>query len=165
MRGQSQSKKAAPEPIGKRVARLRAERGWTQQSLAARLAISRVAISHIEMGLSTPDERTITLMAGAFKLPPHELVGDTTYPRAKADKLPQIVSFYTPLEMELALFENDLAWLERLAHAPEGKRLAEEVLRDWVSRLERLARGCFDSRERERITSAQVKLKGLPGFK
>ena len=40
------------EPIGKRIARLRTARGWTQQYLAERLAMSRVAISHIELALS-----------------------------------------------------------------------------------------------------------------
>jgi len=78
MRDEIQLRKAAPEPIGKRIARLRAGRGWTQQSLAARLAISRVAVSHIEMELSYPSERTITLLAGWLKLPPHELVATRT---------------------------------------------------------------------------------------
>jgi transcriptional regulator with XRE-family HTH domain len=39
------------ETIGRRLARLRQEQGWTQQTLAARLAISRVAVSHYEMKL------------------------------------------------------------------------------------------------------------------
>jgi transcriptional regulator with XRE-family HTH domain len=56
------------ESIGKRIARLRQERGWTQQDLATRLASSRVAVSHIEMDLIIPSERTVTLLAGLFKL-------------------------------------------------------------------------------------------------
>src|SRR3954447_18468783 len=42
------SRQLVPELLGKRVAALRAGLGWTQQDLADRLAISRVAVSHIE---------------------------------------------------------------------------------------------------------------------
>lgn len=83
------------ESIGKRIAYLRQENGWTQQSLGDRLAMSRVAISHIEMDLSIPSERTITLMAGVFKLSPTDLVEGTTYPRAKAERLPELTTIYT----------------------------------------------------------------------
>ncbi|MCU0492932.1 MAG: helix-turn-helix domain-containing protein, partial [Chloroflexaceae bacterium] len=49
------------ETFGARIARLRNARGWTQQELADHLAISRVAVSHIEAELSVPGERTVTL--------------------------------------------------------------------------------------------------------
>ena len=55
------------ETIGKRIAYLRQKNNWTQQSLANRLAMSRVAISHIEMDLTIPSERSITLMAGIIQ--------------------------------------------------------------------------------------------------
>ena len=48
-----------PEKLGRRVAALRADRGWTQQQLADRLAVSRVAVSHLESGLTDPGERTL----------------------------------------------------------------------------------------------------------
>src|SRR5690606_3998637 len=50
---------SSPEVLGQRIARLRAQRGWTQQELAERLAASRVAVSHFEMGLAMPSERTV----------------------------------------------------------------------------------------------------------
>ncbi len=58
------------ESFGKRIARLRQQRGWTQERLAERLAVSRVAVSHIEMGLSIPSERTVVLLAGLFDTEP-----------------------------------------------------------------------------------------------
>ena len=70
-------KEVTPETIGQRIAQLRQANGWTQQALAERIAISRVAISHIEMDLTTPGERTIALLAGVFKLSPQALVADT----------------------------------------------------------------------------------------
>src|SRR4051812_44710794 len=75
-----------PEPLSQRIARLRARRGWTQQELAERLAASRVAVSHFELGLALPSERTVVLLAGLFGLEPHELVAGTSYPAAKAER-------------------------------------------------------------------------------
>jgi len=102
------------ESIGKRIAYLRQKNGFTQQSLAYRLAISRVAISHIEMDLTIPSERSITLMAGIFKLSPMELVQETSYPKAKAERLPKGTTIYTQLELELALLKNDCLWFDQL---------------------------------------------------
>ena len=96
------------DSIGKRIAFLRQKNGWTQQSLADRLAMSRVAISHIEMDLTIPSERSITLMAGVFKLSPIELADGTTYPVAKMERLPEVTTTYTELEMNYTLLKNDI---------------------------------------------------------
>jgi transcriptional regulator with XRE-family HTH domain len=119
------------ESIGKRIARLRQQHGWTQQTLSERLAISRVAVSHIEMDLSTPSERTITLLAGLFKTSPFALVEDTTYPQAKAERLPYTACCYTKLEMELALLEKDLAWIRRLEGTPLWEQFSREIWEIW----------------------------------
>ena len=74
------------ESFGKRIARLRQQRGWTQERLAERLAVSRVAVSHIEMGLSIPSERTVVLLAGLFDTEPHLLVAGSNYPDAKRER-------------------------------------------------------------------------------
>ena len=103
--------------LGRRIARLRRELGWTQQELAERLAISRVAVSHLESGVSVPSERTITLLAGVFKLEPVDLVADTDYPIAKAERLPVTAARYTEVELQLRLYAatpDDPAWPQRL---------------------------------------------------
>ena len=74
--------------LGRRIAMLRAGVGWTQQELADRLAVSRVAVSHIEAGLRDPGERTVALLAGLFKMEPWQLVEGTSYPAAKSERLP-----------------------------------------------------------------------------
>jgi transcriptional regulator with XRE-family HTH domain len=99
--------------LGRRIAALRASIGMTQQEVADRLGVSRVAVSHIEAGMSVPSERTVVLLAGLFKLEPHDLVDGTTYPMAKAERLPPIAARHTDVELQLALCENDLAWAER----------------------------------------------------
>jgi transcriptional regulator with XRE-family HTH domain len=158
MSAQGWPRQAALEPIGERIARLRCEGGWTQQALAARLAISRVAVSHIEMDLTFPSERTITLLAGVYKLSPHALVEGSTYPLAKAERLPAIACCYTQLELDLALLENDLAWLERQGDSAVRRRLAHELLETWRARLSDWSRETFDEREREMLAAAQERL-------
>lgn len=119
------------ESLGQRIARLRAQRNWTQERLAARLAASRVAVSHFEAGLALPSERTIVLLAGLFKQEPHELVNGTSYPAAKAERLPCVACRYTEAEMQLALLQRDLEWLDRL----EDEQVRARVIADWRARL------------------------------
>jgi len=155
-----QSKEERIETIGKRIARLRCEHGWTQEALAARIAVSRVAISHIEMDLSIPGERTITLLAGIYKLSPLELVEGTTYPAAKSDRLPDIACCYSPLELDIALLDNDLMWLTRLKSGENLQQLREENTLKWELLLNRWQIDCISERELEKIKNAKEKLAG-----
>ena len=138
-----------------RIARLRAERGWTQQTLAERLAASRVAVSHFEMGMAMPSERTVVLLAGLFSQEPHELVDGTNYPAAKAERLPLIACRYTELELQLALFERDLLWIERLGSSD----LARATLAEWRARLAELERTSYEVYERAQIEAARARLQ------
>ena len=148
------SRQKTPESVGKRIARLRTEHGWTQQALSQRLAVSRVAISHIEMDLIIPSERTVTLLAGIFKITPHELVDGTTYPLAKAEKLPLTTCSYTAFELELALLENDLSWLESLEKTTDWGEHANRVRDRWQERLARWSSRDLDPAERELLQKA-----------
>lgn len=135
-----------PENLGRRIARLRTDAGWTQADLAARLAISRVAVSHLEAGLSVPGERTVTLLAGLFKLEPHELVAGTSYPPGKTERLPVVACRYTEVELQLRLLDADM---ERL-----GPSFAPVVAAEWHTRLSKLRRVTHDRREREALDEA-----------
>src|SRR5688572_17997103 len=133
------------EHLGRRIARLRNDLGWTQQDLADRLGISRVAVSHLEAGMSVPGERTVTLLAGVFKLEPHELVADTAYPTAKAERLPVVACRYTEVELQLRLFERDLA-------------TGTVDLDDWAHRLTALLALAHDRGEQEALRAALSRL-------
>ena len=100
------------ETLGRQIAKHRTELGWTQAELAERVGISRVALSHIEAGISNPGERTVTLLAGVFKIEPHELVAGTDYPAAKAERLPVVAARYTEVEHRLALLDAELTGAE-----------------------------------------------------
>ena len=136
-----------PEPLGRRIADLRSKLGWTQQELADRVSISRVALSHVEAGMSDPGERTVALLAGVFKVEPHDLVAGTSYPQAKADRLPLVVPRHTEVELQVELLANDLVWLERT-----GRNAA--LLDAWQARLLALLDTAYDPREREAIRDA-----------
>ncbi len=138
----------APENLGARIAQLRGALGWTQQELADRLGISRVAVSHLEAGMSTPGERTIALLAGLCKLEPHDLVSGTNYPMAKAERLPVVVCRYTEVELQLRLLELD------------EERGMDAVRRStWVERLRVLGKETHDRREGELLAAARSRLR------
>jgi transcriptional regulator with XRE-family HTH domain len=140
------------ENLGRRIAELRTKLGWTQQDLADRLAISRVAVSHLEAGMSDPGERTVALLAGVFKVEPHELVAGTRYPQAKAERLPVVVARHTEVELQLELLDSDLRWFDRTGGAHR------EVLEQWVPKLAALEDDAWDLREREAIAEARRRL-------
>jgi transcriptional regulator with XRE-family HTH domain len=143
--------------LGQRIAALRVERGWTQQQLADRLGISRVAVSHLETDLNTPGERTVALLAGLFRMEPHDLVEGTSYPAAKADRLPLVVSRWTEVEHQLALLARDLWWLDGADGAvPAASRsVVDRVLGAWDSTLSKLADGLHDPGEAARVAAAR----------
>lgn len=153
------------ETIGQRVARLRYDHDLTQEELAQRIAISRVAVSHIEMDLTVPSERTITLLAGVFKQRPSDIVAGTTYPLAKAEKLPSIACCYTELELTLALLDRDLLWLDRLTgdsqdDADRTFHWKEIIKEDWLPLLSKLLRSDFyPDPDKSAVRDAQVSLE------
>jgi transcriptional regulator with XRE-family HTH domain len=148
--------RAPLESLGRRIAEHRAKLGWTQQELAERLAVSRVAVSHLESSLSTPGERTVALLAGVFGLEPHELVAGTSYPVAKADRLPLVVARHTELELQLALLDQDLGWVE---HTERDHAVA--VLEGWSARLRSLRDTLHDHRQRAAADEALARLRAL----
>ncbi len=149
------------ESIGKRLAYLRQKHGWTQQSLAYRLALSRVAISHMEMDLTIPSERTITLMAGVFKMSPVELVEGTSYPKAKAERLPVSTMTYSELELNYALLLNDTRWIDRLEDPKIKRTSAREVVNKWLSLLEQWGNISTDEQDTKILLKMRIVLKEL----
>ncbi len=139
------------ESLGRRIAKLRAELGWTQQELADRVAVSRVALSHLESGLSTPGERTVALLAGVFGIEAHDLVAGTSYPAAKADRLPLVVTRHTEVELQVRLLDRDLEVALRHGHV--------ELLDEWPTRLRALRAVTHDARQLELLDQAATRLR------
>jgi transcriptional regulator with XRE-family HTH domain len=146
------------ETLGQRISHLRCRLGWTQQELADRLAISRVAVSHLEMGISVPSERTIVLLAGVFHLEPLELVDGTAYPEAKSERLPLVAARYTEVELQMALLQSDLAWLDRIGREGLADSLVEQVRTEWRRRIADLMTRGLDAGERRLLSEARAML-------
>lgn len=124
--------------LGRRIAELRGVSGMTQQDVADRLGLSRVAMSQFEAGITVPSERTVILLAGLFKVEPRELVDGTSYPMAKAERLPPVVARHTEVELQLARCELDLEWIDRVDD--ETGRVARGVREEWRDALVVLAK-------------------------
>ena len=95
----------------------------------------------------------MTLLAGLFKLEPHELVAGTAYPTAKADRLPVVANRYTEAEQQVALCETDLAWISRGPSLYGDQRLAQ-----WDVALRRLAQDC-DRHDRDLVEGCHGKVR------
>ncbi len=134
---------------------------WTQADLAARLGASRVAVSHFEMGLAQPSERTVVLLAGLFKIEPHDLVAGTNYPQAKQERLPATACRYTELELDLALLKRDLSWLKRLRAEPTSGVGLVEMLDIWNIRLREWRATSLDKNERVLLDEASTLVRGF----
>jgi transcriptional regulator with XRE-family HTH domain len=144
---------AVPESLGRRIAGLRNEWGLTQTELAERVAISRVALSNLESNRSVPGERTIVLLSGVFHIDPHVLVAGTDYPLGKAERLPAVSARYTEVDLQIALLDRDLRWLEG---APRG--VAARVRGEWSNRLAHLAGVTTDPGESAKLAEARSRL-------
>ncbi len=123
--------------------------------------MSRVAVSHLELGISVPSERTVTLLAGVFKQEPPELVAGTTYPPAKAERLPLVAARHTEIELQLQLLRRDLDWLRGLRDAPAYSDLLARTQADWLARLAALDERSLDRRERALLRAARDLLASL----
>ena len=147
------SERVPVERLGQRIAEVRRKHGMTQQQLADRLAISRVAVSHVESSLSVPSERTVTLIAGLFKVEPWELVRDTDYPLARAERLPAVVARHTQAELITAVVD---ALIESLIDC--SRRTALVVLDSWRARIASELDSCVDERERALLSDARRRI-------
>lgn len=143
--------------LGDRIATLRVERGWTQQELADRLAMSRTALSHLEAGMRVASERTVVILSGVFGIDPLMLVTGTSYPLAKAERLPVIVALYTEVDLALALCAAET---EIAARSGNGGLLAERSAA-WKVRLQSLAQRWPDRRDRIRLVDEVERLARL----
>ena len=104
--------------------------------------------------MTVPGERTVVLLAGVFKVEPRELVAGTSYPLAKAERLPSVTARYTEIELLLVLLDNDLAWLERTNGTDERR-----VLDEWEARLRAIDDHGLDLRERELLREARAAVR------
>lgn len=54
--------------VGKRIRKLRQERGWTQTYLSVHTGLGRAFISNVETGKKEPCLRSLETLAGGFQI-------------------------------------------------------------------------------------------------
>lgn len=118
--------------IGSRIAKLRDQRGWTQEQTASSLGISRAALSHYEKNRREPDTETLAKFADLFKVSIDYLVGRTNAPHAALD--PEVREFADSLEL------SDEELLARFALTVDGRKLSPDEARRFIAfvRAERM---------------------------
>jgi transcriptional regulator with XRE-family HTH domain len=121
--------------IGSRIAKLREERGWTQEQTAAAIGISRAALSHYEKNRREPDTETLTKFADLFNISIDYLVGRTNVPNPPLS--PDVREFVDSLEL------SDEQIMERFSLSIDGRKLTPEETRRFIAfvRAERSMRG------------------------
>jgi transcriptional regulator with XRE-family HTH domain len=146
------------ELLGKRLAAHRARLGWTQAEVAARVGISRVALSHLESSLSVAGERTVAMLAGLFGCEPYELVVGTDYPPAKVERLPLVAARYTEVAFQVGCMDAQLAVMATLDGASKA-RIAPAVEQRWFEVLVALRSSALDTRESDVLSVALERLR------
>ena len=121
--------------IGSRIAKLREQRGWTQEQTSSALGISRAALSHYEKNRREPDTDTLTKFADLFHVSIDYLVGRTDHPHMTLD--PDVRAFADALEL------SDEELMERFALAIDGRKLSPDEARRFIAfvRAERMMQG------------------------
>lgn len=111
--------------IGNRIAFLRDQRGWTQETLASSLGISRAALSHYEKNRREPDTETLTKVANLFSVTIDYLVGRTNEPNTTLDS--DVKQFADELEL------SDGELLEHFALTVDGRKLTPDEARRFIA--------------------------------
>lgn len=107
------------QAIGKRVARLRAVRGLTQEQLAEAASLSAIYVGRIEAGAKRPTVRTLERLASALDAPLWRLVTDarlTTEEQAAGELERRLLAAVR--DMEPADVSMLVALAERLRRRP-----------------------------------------------
>lgn len=104
--------------VGKRIATLRRERGYTQEQLAEMALVSRIALARYETGAIEPGAFALSRIADALNVSADELL-------CRTEKLPpfiQIVKGSVPIVGEIACGEPITAQqnIEGYADLPDG---------------------------------------------
>lgn len=79
-------KSAALRTLAANLRRLRKDRGWSQEALAAKAGIDQNAVSLIENRRSNPTIVAVEGLADAFKVPVAELLTPCTAPKKASAK-------------------------------------------------------------------------------
>ncbi len=102
-------------------------------------------------------ERTVVILSGVFGIDPFSLVAGTSYPLAKAERLPVIVALHTEVDLALALCAAET----EVASRSGNSALLAERANWWAARLRTLAQRWPDARDCGRLDAAIRRMVAL----
>jgi transcriptional regulator with XRE-family HTH domain len=76
----------ALKTLGRRIATLRREKGFTQEALAEAMGVSRNHVADIELGARNTGVWSLILICRALKMPPAEMFADFRFPESQRDR-------------------------------------------------------------------------------
>jgi transcriptional regulator with XRE-family HTH domain len=74
------------EPIGKRIARIRKNKGFTQEELAKNMGITRTRLSKYEIDMIHLNDEMLIRLAQSLEVTTDELLGLKDHPSANKNK-------------------------------------------------------------------------------
>ncbi|MGO4107615.1 helix-turn-helix domain-containing protein [Paenibacillus sp. YAF4_2] len=118
--------------IGNRIAGMREERKWTQEQTAAKLGISRAALSHYEKNRREPDTETLAKFADLYQVSIDYLVGRTMNSQSALSD--DVRNFVDHLEL------SDEELLEKYNLSVDGRKLTADETKRFIAfvRAERM---------------------------
>lgn len=73
--------------LNENLKKLRMQKGFTQEELAARLHVVRQTVSKWEKGVSVPDAQTVSRLAEIYEVNVSDLLGTVTIPEHQEDAI------------------------------------------------------------------------------
>ncbi len=113
----------SPNSIAANVARLRAERGMTQVSLAEKAGLTRVTLGLIERGRVIPRSDTLTQLADALRVPLRELLVTRKPLRGVRFRAKKRVNGREQILAEVSAWLEAYRWLEEELAIPHRSAL------------------------------------------
>lgn len=111
-----------PKQVGKRLAQLREQRGWSQHDLARRLGVAHPVIYKLENGLQVLNADLIPLLAETLGVTPADFF-------VQPEESPA-----SPIEMARLLIESMESW------PPEQRRSLDQAVNEFIRLWYRLPR-------------------------
>lgn len=99
--------------VGENVARLRGDRGLSQEALAEAAGLSRVAVQKIEGGATEPDGEIVSKLARALRASLRDLRRPVRPLRTVRFRAPRRIKGRDQILAEVSSWLDDYAWLER----------------------------------------------------
>ena len=111
--------------LGERVARLRKQRGWTQEHFASLIQVHNRHVSRLERDIMKPNASTLARIAEVLEVSLDELLDSSSTPQAPTIHNPVLLQTFRQAQ---DLDQEDQAMVVRMVQALLTKKKMEQAL-------------------------------------